>query len=171
MNDEPLEARVARLEDIGAIEVLKARYLRACDGKRPEAVRDCFTDDAVIDYEGFPLFTDPNAFVAIFTEWGCKPNIIDMHHLQNPIIELTGADAARGWFDLFFFQIDTELKRHTQLAVTYDDEFVRSEGRWRIAKSVSRRTSMLVRALEDGGLERVLVAGRSDSAEPLAPPR
>jgi hypothetical protein len=171
MSEESLAARLARLEDIQAIETLKARYLRACDRKDPAVVRACFTGDAVIDYEGFPLFTDPEAFVAVFEEWGCKPTIIDMHHLQNPIVELTGPDTARGWFDLFFFQIDTEAKRHTQLAVNYDDDFVRTDGQWRIARSVSRRMSMLVREVDGDALERVLVAGRSDSALPPAPPR
>lgn len=171
MSCEPLEERVARLEDTRAIEALKARYLRACDRKQPEAVRACFTDDAVIDYEGFPLFTDPDAFVALFAQWGCKPSVIDMHHLQNPIIELTGRGMARGWFDLFFFQIDIESGRHTQLAVNYDDEFVRCDGQWRIKRSLSRRMSMLVRELGADGSERVLVAGRSDDAEPPAPPR
>jgi len=171
MTPDIIERRLARLEDIHAIEVLKIRYLRACDRKQPDAVRACFTGDAVIDFEGFPLFTNPDDFVAIFTQWGCVPNIIDMHHLQNPIVELTGADSASGSFDLFFFQIDTETRRHTQLAVQYDDEFVRVGGEWRIARCVSRRMSMLVHTLGDDGVERVEVAGRSDTAEPAEPPR
>jgi hypothetical protein len=171
MSGEAIEARLGRLEDARMIEALKARYVRACDRKQPEAVRACFTDDAVIDFEGFPLFTDPDAFVAIYTEWGCRPNIIDMHHLQNPIIELTGPDSARGYFDLFFFQIDTEAKQQTQLAVSYDDDFVRVGREWRIARSVSRRRSMLVRDLGEDGIERVVVAARSDNDTPAPPPR
>lgn len=168
---DTVEQRLARLEDVRAIEGLKARYVRACDRKQPAAVRACFTDDAVIDFEGFPLFDDPDAFVAIYTEWGCRPNIVDMHHLQNPIIEITGPDRARGWFDLFFFQIDTETRRQTQLAVSYDDEFVRTDGEWRIARSVSRRMSMVVTDVDAGGAPRIGVAGRSDSGEAPPPPR
>jgi len=165
-----VEQRLALLEDIRAIEALKWRYLRACDRKQPEVVRGCFTDDAVIDYEGFPLFTNPDSFVEIYREWGCRPNIIDMHHGQNPIVEVNG-DRAKGWFDLFFFQIDTEAQRHTQLAVSYDDDFVRTDGRWLIARTVGRRMSMLVKHVGPDGLEHVQLAERSDINGPAEPPR
>jgi hypothetical protein len=164
MTDDSITARLAALEDIRAIEALKWRYLRACDRKQPDAVRACFTDDAVIDYEGFPLFTSVDKFVDIYRKWGCLPNIVDMHHGQNPIVELTGPDSAVGYFDLLFFQIDTEAKRHTQMAVSYDDAFVRRDGRWLIARTVSRRLSMLVKTLGEDGIERVTVAARSDIA-------
>ena len=162
MNDKMIEERLAALEDIRAIEVLKWQYLRACDRKQPDKVRACFADDAVIQYEGFPLFSDPDAFVATFREWGCRPNIIDMHHGQNPVVELTGADRAHGFFDLYFFQIDTDTKRHTQLAVSYEDEFVRKDGRWLIARTTARRISMLVTKLDKAGVGHVAVAARSD---------
>lgn len=167
---EDFEARLAALEDGRAINALKARYLRACDRKQPGAVRACFTDDAVIDFEGFPLFTDPDEFVALYTQWGCQPHIIDMHHLQNPIVELTGPDRASGWFDLYFFQIDTQVRRHTQLAVSYDDAFIRVAGEWKIARCVSRRMSMLVYDVDAQGAPKVTVAGRSDSIEAVGPP-
>lgn len=170
MTELSIEQRLAALEDIGAIERLKSRYLRACDRKQPDAVRACFTDDAVIDYEGFPLFTDVDAFVEVFREWGCVPNIIDMHHGQNPVIALDG-DRATGAFDLYFFQIDTASGRQTQLAVTYDDEFVRQDGRWLISRTVSRRMSMVVGTVGPDGIMRVEVAGRSDAEGPVPPPR
>lgn len=161
MAGRSVEQRLAILEDVRAIETLKWRYLRACDRKQPELVRACFTADAVIDFEGFPLFTDADSFVAIYRQYGCVPHIIDMHHGQNPIVEVAG-DRAQGWFDLFFFQIDTLAKRHTQLAVSYDDEFVRQEGRWLIARTVSRRMSVLVSEVGDDGVASVRIAARSD---------
>ena len=162
MSGDSLEARVQALEDIRAIEVLKWSYLRACDRKQPDLVRACFTDDAIIDYEGFPLFTDADSFVALYREWGCLPHIVDMHHGQNPIVTLTGPLQAHGWFDLFFFQIDTLARRHTQLAVSYDDNFVKRGGKWLITKTVARRMSMLVKDLCKNEIEQVMVAGRSD---------
>lgn len=166
VNQKTIEERLATLEDIRAVEILKWRYLRACDRKQPDLVRACLTDDAVIDFEGFPLFNDADSFVDIYRKWGCLPNIIDMHHGQNPIIELTGPDSATGYFDLYFFQIDTSTQRHTQLAVSYDDQFVKRDGRWLIARSVSRRMSMLVKDIDADGIERVRVAARSDIEGP-----
>jgi hypothetical protein len=168
---DSVERRLAALEDIRAIESLKWRYLRACDRKQPDAVRACFADDAVIDYEGFPLFTDPEAFVAIFRDWGCRPNIIDMHHGQNPLVELIGPDSAQGWFDLYFFQIDTKARRHTQMAVSYDDKFVRKNGKWLIAHTVARRMSLLVKEIGGDGVEKLVSAGRSDIEGEVPGPR
>lgn len=170
MSDRTIEARLAELEDVRAIEALKWRYLRACDRKQPDVVRSCFTDDAVIDFEGFPLFTDADSFVAIYRQFGCVPHIVDMHHGQHPVVEVSG-DTAKGWFDLYFFQIDTQAQRTTQLAVSYDDDFVRRDGRWLIARTVSRRLSMLVSEIGGDGTPRVRVAARSDVDGPAAPPR
>jgi hypothetical protein len=109
--------------------------------------------------------------VDIYEKFGCKPNIVDMHHGQNPIVEITGPDSARGWFDCYFFQIDTKARRLTQLSVSYDDEFVRRDGRWQIARTVSRRISMLVEDMTEDGQRRVAIAGRSDIEGPPPPPR
>jgi hypothetical protein len=166
MEQSRLDERIAALEDLNAIATLKWRYLRACDRKDVEAVRSCFAPDAVIDYEGFPLFTDPESFVETFRQLGCRPNIIDMHHGQNPVIELTAPGAARGGFDCYFFQIDTDTRRQVQLAVSYDDEFVRAAGVWRISRSVSRRRSMLVQEIGEDTLVRIAVAARSDQPGP-----
>jgi|GEM_PF-187846 len=161
-----LASRLAALEDVSAIQALKWRYLRACDRKQPEVVADCFTADAVIDYEGFPLFTSGEAFAQAFARLGCQPHIIDMHHGQNPIVELVAPDRALGWFDCFFFQIDTDSARLTQLAVSYDDTFVRRDDRWLIARTVSRRISMLVQEIGEDAVARVRVAARSDAPGP-----
>ncbi len=157
-----LEQRLAALEDIRAIEVLKWRYLRACDRQQPEVVRECFIADAVIDYEGFPRFEDRDSFVEVYRQYGCQPHIVDMHHGQNPVVELTGPDSARGCFDLFFFQMDLRSNRHSQMAVAYDDDFVRREGRWWIARSVARRVSVRIEQLSPDSPPALLFAGRSE---------
>ncbi|MFT4054040.1 MAG: nuclear transport factor 2 family protein [Novosphingobium sp.] len=168
---QELGGRLQRLEDIQAIQVVKWRYLRACDDKNPERVRACFTVDALIDYEGFPVFRERDAFVRGFEKMGCVPHLLDMHHGQNPVVEVNG-DTARGWFDLLFFQIDTQARRQTQLAIAYDDSFVRQDdGQWLIARTVCRRRSMLVRELGEDALERVILAARSDHPGEAAPPR
>ena len=54
-----LELRLQALEDINAIKELKARYLRACDRKQPDTMRDCFVEKgALIEAEVFPSFND-----------------------------------------------------------------------------------------------------------------
>ena len=60
LND--LARRVQAMEDLAAITDVKVRYLRACDRKQPAEVRKCFTDDATIDFEGFPVFDNADDF-------------------------------------------------------------------------------------------------------------
>jgi hypothetical protein len=161
---EDLANRVQAIEDIAAITQLKHVYLRACDRKQPEVVRACFVPDAVIDFEGFPVFTNRDDFVALYAQFGCVPNILDMHHMQNPIVTLTGPDTAEGLFDLYFFQIDTKARTMIQLASSYEDSFVRRDGQWLFSRSKSRRLSFLSEEVSPEGLIRVTGLGEQTQA-------
>jgi hypothetical protein len=162
LND--LARRVQAIEDIAAITETKVRYLRACDRKQPEEVRKCFVDDAVIDFEGFPVFDNADDFVALYAQFGCVPNVLDMHHMQNPVITLTGPDTATGLFDLFFFQIDTKARTLIQLASSYEDSFVKRDGRWLLSASKSRRLSFLMDEVSADGLRKVVGLGQQTQA-------
>ncbi len=155
-----LEAQLQALEDISAIKRLKYRYLRACDRKQPDAVRDCFAPDgALIAYEGFPQFNDRDSFVDVFRAMACRANVIDMHHGENPVITLTGPDNATGIWDLFFHSIDTSARTVLQMACEYRDEYARHNGRWWITSTLTRRKSFLLQAIEPDGAPRVTVLG------------
>jgi hypothetical protein len=157
-----LEQQVRALEDIGAIKELKYRYLRACDRKEPDVVRDCLDPEgAVIAYEGFPRFSDRESFVQVYREMACKPTIIDMHHGHNPEILLTGADSAVGTWDLYFNSIDTEAKTVLQMACVYSDHYTRRQGRWWITETATRRTSFLMQQLQADGTLKVVVMGEA----------
>lgn len=157
---EDIAARLAALEDKEAIRALKARYLRACDLKQPDVVRDCFLPgEIVIDYQNFPKFTDRDAFVAIFEAMGCQPGVYDIHHATNWEIDLTGADRATGKWSLNFRTILTGPRQVVRLAVEYQDVYTRQDGRWWISESVSRVTSMLTEQVgEDGSVTVVALA-------------
>jgi hypothetical protein len=159
---EQLEQRLRALEDIAAIKDLKARYLRSCDLQRPDDVRDCLLPEAVIAYEGFPQFNDRDSFVDIYRQMGCQPGIFDMHHGVNPEITLTGADSAKGIWSLFFQNINLGNRTVTQFGVEYDDDYVRRDGRWWIARSASRKTSVLVQMIGGDGVPKVQALGRSE---------
>ena len=98
-----LEDRIQRLEDDRAIRDLKARYLRACDLKLPDEVRDTLhPGKAIIDFEGFPPFDNRDDFVAVYAEMGCAPGIFDMHHAANGVIDFQGDCSAWGKWSLSF---------------------------------------------------------------------
>lgn len=157
---EQIAARLAVLEDKEAIRALKARYLRACDLKQPDVVRDCFAPGAIrIAYQNFPEFTDRDAFVDIFQAMGCQPGVYDIHHATNWDIELTGPDEARGLWSLSFRTILTGPRQVHHTGVEYQDVYRRQDGRWWIAESVSYVISSLAEQIAEDGTVTVLSAG------------
>lgn len=162
---ESLAGRLQALEDKEEIRRLKSRYLRACDLKQPDAVRDCFLPtDVQIAYQGFPVFTKRDAFVAVFESMACQGGVYDIHHATNWDIELTGADEARGLWSLNFRTILTGPRQVNRLAVEYEDVYRRQDGRWWIAESVSRVTSVLTEQIEEDGTIKVLMSGEVPAA-------
>jgi hypothetical protein len=157
---ENLAARLQALEDKEEIRLLKSRYLRACDLKQPDAVRDCFLPGGVrIAYHGFPIFTDRDAFVATYESMACNGGVYDIHHATNWDISLTGPDEAKGLWSLNFRTILTGPRHITRLAVEYEDVYRREGGRWWIAESVSRVTSILTEQINEDGSLTVLASG------------
>ena len=160
-----LEERLQRLEDDRAIRDLKARYLRACDTKDPDTVRDTLMPvGAVIAYEGFLPFNNREDFVAIYAQMGCAPGIYDMHHAANGIITFESATRAQGQWSLFFHNINLAGRTLTQMGVEYDDIYVKDAGRWWIAETRSRRTSCLIHSVDADGTAAVNVMGDPPAA-------
>ena len=161
-----LEQRLKALEDVNAIRELKACYLRACDRKQPEVMRDCFVEKgAIIEADNFPSFNDREGWVKVFTELAVNnPNVMDTHHGQNPQITLTGPDAASAVWDLQFTQINLKERTVVNLAGEYRDEYVRQDGRWWISSQKFRQTSFLMRMVGEDGQEKVLALGKPPAA-------
>jgi SnoaL-like domain len=155
-----IEERLQRLEDDRAIRDLKARYLRACDSKDPEGVRDTLLPDgAVIAYEGFPAFDNRDDFVAIYAQMGCAPGIFDIHHGANGIVSFDSAERATGQWSLYFHNINLAAKSLTQMGVEYDDIYVKQDGRWWIAETRTKRLSCLIHSVDEAGQATVAVMG------------
>ncbi|MEX8194154.1 nuclear transport factor 2 family protein [Comamonas guangdongensis] len=157
-----LQQRLQRLEDIQAIQALKAQYLRACDRKQADAMRRCFVaHGAVIEADGFPLFTDREDWVATFTRLAVEnPAIQDMHHGHNPQISITGPDSATGLWDLEFCQINVKERTIVQLSGQYTDEYERANGRWQIRSMRFQRGSFVMRQIDEHGFEKLLALGQ-----------
>lgn len=155
-----LSARIQRLEDDRAIRDLKARYLRACDAKDPDGVRDTLLPDgAVIAYEGFPPFADREMFVGVFAAMGCQPGIHDIHHGANGVLRFDGPDRATGQWSLFFHNINMAARTLTQMGLEYDDVYIRQGDRWWIAETRTRRLSTLIETVDQDGTPRIVNMG------------
>lgn len=162
---DDLAARLAALEDKEAIRALKARYLRACDLKQVDVVRDSFAPGPIrIAYQGFPEFTERDAFVAVYESMACQGGVYDIHHATNWAIDLTGPDSARGLWSLNFRTILTGPRQVVRLAVEYEDVYRREAGRWWIVDTVSRVTSQIVEQIGEDGSVTVLALAEAPAA-------
>lgn len=163
---EDLVARVTALEDVNAIRQLKARYLRACDLKLIDELRDTFLPQGIrLDYQNFPIFTDRDAFIEIFEKMAMAGGVYDIHHATNADIELVGHDEARARWSLNFRTIILATRSVTRLAVEYQDVYRKQDGRWWIAESVSRITSILTEEIGEDGTPRYLAWGDAPAAQ------
>jgi hypothetical protein len=154
------ERRMRMLEDVEAIRALKSRYFSACDRKDPKGMRACFVDGpCVIDYGVVGVFDTADAVVKVFTEVGCHPHMVEMHHGANPDIYELELSSAKGRWSLHYFLINTNEKKLTQLAGVYEDEYRRTDTGWKIAKTKFVATSTLVIDYTDT-VAKALFAGR-----------
>jgi len=139
---EELARRVARLEAVGEIEKLKYRYLRACDGKDPDAMRACFVrDGAEIDYGPLGKFTGRDDLVGLYTRLALRREegtwmYHDIHHGHHPDIEVLDDSRATGRWTLGFMRVNLEADVLEQASIEYLDTYVVEDGTWKIKSSV-----------------------------------
>lgn len=159
--DKDLAAQIKALQDIEAIRTLKFRYLNACDDKLPDLVRDCFAPGSIeINFGHIGQFESREAFVAVFVELGCHDHIVDMHHAENMIVDLTGPDTANARVGLRFHSINTRDQTSVQLGGHYLDEYQRQDGQWLITASQFLVRSALIKDFS-GDCEKVVWAGNT----------
>lgn len=159
MKTQPPPEPLQILQDIEAIRQLKFRYLNACDEKQPEVVAGCFMSGPIaLDFGHIGHFTTREDFVDTFVALGCHDHIVDMHHAQNPIVEINGPDTANAKIGLVFYSINTQDKTRVQLGGHYLDEYQRVGEQWLISASRFIVHSVLIRDFS-GDAERVTYAG------------
>lgn len=160
-----LAQRIQALEDIEAIKRLKHDYLYFCDSKQPDRVMDCFVAGPVhIDYGEVGVFDSREALVEVFSRAACHEHMVEMHHAQNPRIDLVDDHSARGVWGLFYHLIDTRNQLVTQLGACYEDEYRKVDGRWLISSTICRVHSAYTSELS-GKAARVVFAGNPASPD------
>jgi len=98
--------------------------------------------------------------VATFTEMACHEHMIEMHHAQNPRIELLDESSATGIWGLYYQLIDSRANTATQLGAYYEDAYRKVSGQWLISATTCTVTSTLVCDLA-GDAAKVLFAGKT----------
>ena len=136
--DQELGRRLARLDAIEDIRMLKARYADVCDtGYDPVRMRSFFTADAVWDggprfgrYEGIDAVCHFFAGISSQITWA-------LHYMIAPIIEVAadGETATGSWYLLEPCTIVTdEGPRAMVITGRYSDRYRREPNGWKFSE-------------------------------------
>jgi hypothetical protein len=137
---------VPNLEDLRAIEQLKYRYTRCLDLKHWDEFATTLTDDVAASY-GTLQFSGRDAVVD-FMRTSLGPAIITVHHVHHPEIGIDGDRATGTWY-LQDTVLITEQRMLLRGAAFYDDDYVRTDAGWRIARTGYTRSYESIEELPD----------------------
>ncbi len=128
------------MDEVGAIQQLKARYFRAIDTKDWDLLATVFTEDVAIDVtddvEGGEPYTGRDTFVRTVSR--ILADAVTVHHGHMPEIELTGPDTATGTWamedDVDWGPGPDGAPRRFRGAGHYHETYARgADGAWRIS--------------------------------------
>jgi len=151
------DPRLEQLLDIEAIKQVKYRYIRCLDCKEWEEMADCFTEDAVSAYDsGAHAAKGRDTILGFLEDALGRTDIVSLHQVHNPEIELTSSTTAKGRWYLEDTVINpgeaaAALRAHTLLqgAAFYEDEYVKVDGQWKICHTGYQRTWEMQEPLSD----------------------
>lgn len=144
MQNATLEQRIQKLEDRGALKALVDAFSNLADKKDMAAQSLLFTEDAVVDtyFEGqlFASLKGRKEIQETFTNF--VANFETMYHINGQhTAEIDGDRATADHYCLVVLvsTVDGKKTRNTN-GVSYNDEYVREDGQWRISKRTSHFT-------------------------------
>ena len=164
---------MSALEEIEAIKQLKYRYLRAVDLKDFELLASTFAPDAVSAYDGGNQSYQGRDAIVGWLRSAMDNDIVTLHQVHHPEIELTGPNSARGTWYLEDRVINAgpdrpDMPGHSILSGTafYSDEYVKQGGEWLISLTGYERVYVEIRDYVKPNVLQSRWEGRS-RADPL----
>ncbi len=152
MAEKTLEERIGILEDIEEIKKVKAKFFYFQDHFRTDELMELFTENAELDYR--PLLTEKMVGKEQIAPLFNKETMVQWermarHNMTNTIIDVDG-EKATGIF--YMYGVATLISPQKDIAIvehlTYEDEFVKENGTWKINKL--RGTTAFISPYEDG---------------------
>jgi len=143
---------MSNVEEIEAIKQLKYRYLRAVDLKLWDLLESTFAPNAVAAYDGGNQSHDGRDAIVGWLRGAMDNEIVTLHQVHHPEIELTSPTTAKG----IWYLEDRVINSGTDLpempgrsilsgAAYYSDEYVKIDGDWKISLTGYERTYMEIR--------------------------
>jgi hypothetical protein len=128
------------LVEIELIKRLKYKYARCLDQHLWDEIAECFTPDAVAAYSGGNYsFEGRDAIIDFLRRSMGSETFHSSHKMHHPEIDLTGPATARGVWALDDVVVDTQWNITIRGCSFYEDEYVKHDGTWRIARTGYKR--------------------------------
>jgi len=133
MTDSALETRIARLEAERDIEKLRYRYWFAILDRDVDALVNCFTPDAHLEY-GMGIELDGTEKIREFFEMvlGSEDLALQMPRGTNGIIDLSSDTTADGRWLVQVVMLRHSEKIGSRINVQYFERYEKLDGEWRI---------------------------------------
>jgi len=133
---EALEKRLQAVEDMQAIQNLKARYAAHCDDHyNPDAIAALFTEDAIWDSPGLGRFEGRDA-IREFFRGASQIFSFAIHYSLNGQIEVHGDQAKAQWY-LFMPCVLAKDNQAMWRASIDHEEYARVDGTWKFSRKRS----------------------------------
>lgn len=146
-----MDDRLQALEDRLAIQDLMSRYAAMVDQRDWDAMDRVFSPDATIDYTTTGGISGPYRSTLEWLHRALEPWPINLHYITNLTVELDGDRAKSRCY--FYAPMGRAEQDGGQLVITnagwYDDDLVRTDDGWRIARRHCEQT-MMVGSLPEG---------------------
>ncbi|HZV48512.1 MAG TPA: nuclear transport factor 2 family protein [Candidatus Dormibacteraeota bacterium] len=135
---EPLEERIARLEDIEAIKNLKAKYAYYCDnGYDADGMAGLFVEDSSWESNAFGVYRGRDEVRRFISEIG-KEIVWALHFMICPVVQVAddGQTATGSWYLIEFATMANPDGSRDPVVMTanYNDTFVRENGEWKFKR-------------------------------------
>jgi hypothetical protein len=149
---------MSQLEDLEAIKRLKYQYQRYLDCKLWDELRTVFTEDATVGYDSGRLSASgPDRILELLRGTLVRTDVVSLHQVHCPEIDITSATTARGTWYLHDFVVNPGeesggMPGHSILqgAGFYEDRYIKMKGQWKIQHTGYERTFELILPLESG---------------------
>lgn len=134
------------LEDIELIKQLKYAYCRCIDTANIAELKNLFTEDASVRYEGGSYLFEAEGRDKILQalEYAFHAEAIAFHHVNHPEITVTSPTEATGVWYLKDWFCDLRNKIYTDGSSFYRDTYVKQNGKWLIKRATYTRVFEIV---------------------------
>ena len=137
MNERHDQESSKRLLDVEAIKRLKARYFRTLDRKQWDEFGRVFAREAVMEVPEANLVQRGREAI-VSSVSAALTGARTVHHGHMPEIDITGPDTARGTWAMFDYVEWPPSESGGRVGLQgyghYEEEYVREDGEWRIAR-------------------------------------